>query len=383
MTHRFAATLSASLAAALLATATGRAEVPQILHYQGYLTNSVGEPVDCPDVITCPDATFDLTFRLYTSQQSAVALWSETHAGVGIVAGVFDAHLGSLIALDPSLLDGPRWLGVEINDTGELEPRQALRATAYAIRAAHAEDADRLGGLVPAAYATVEGLPELCVTEGNLPAVLAEIGVLGGDTDTLAGMTCLPDAMVTWDGAAWGCAHDIAPFSVTTDSLAVGGTIITGDGVATPGVAVGESTLLVDGELDLGPEVNDNLTAASVKTLTGGGDADALHTHAGLGGGGVCYTAWGTQSCGEGFTAVVVGARLGSYWTFNQDYGLLPTAECVDSEFLPDEPENGDNDAGVVWIKVNSDIVNLSWLTRVNNVTMYSYVALPCAVCCK
>lgn len=39
-------------------------------------------------------------------------------------------------------------------------------------------------------------------------------------------------------------------------------------------------------KLDLGPTAGDELTSAHVKTLTGGGNADALHTHAGLGGGG-------------------------------------------------------------------------------------------------
>ncbi len=40
---------------------------------------------------------------------------------------------------------------------------------------------------------------------------------------------------------------------------------------------------LTTGTLDLGPTVGDELTSAAVTTLTGGGNADALHTHAGLG----------------------------------------------------------------------------------------------------
>lgn len=48
-----------------------------------------------------------------------------------------------------------------------------------------------------------------------------------------------------------------------------------------PGGAV-----LAPGKLDLGPGVGDELSGAQVKTLTGGGNADALHTHTGLGGGG-------------------------------------------------------------------------------------------------
>ena len=43
----------------------------------------------------------------------------------------------------------------------------------------------------------------------------------------------------------------------------------------------GTPTRLENGSLRLGPEVNQVLTAPSLATLTGGGDADALHTHAG------------------------------------------------------------------------------------------------------
>ena len=48
-----------------------------------------------------------------------------------------------------------------------------------------------------------------------------------------------------------------------------------------PGGAVLEA-----GEFDLGAVAGDELTSAHVKTLTGGGNADALHTHAGGPGGG-------------------------------------------------------------------------------------------------
>lgn len=61
--------------------------------------------------------------------------------------------------------------------------------------------------------------------------------------------------------------------------------------------------------VDLGPDVDDELTAEIVTTLTGGGDADALHVHASSGhaSGGLCYTAWGESSCAEEFTLIYAG----------------------------------------------------------------------------
>ena len=52
-----------------------------------------------------------------------------------------------------------------------------------------------------------------------------------------------------------------------------------------------------------------------VKTLSGGGQADALHSHAGQSsGGGItvtaassCYVAWGTKQCGQGFISMYEG----------------------------------------------------------------------------
>lgn len=86
----------------------------------------------------------------------------------------------------------------------------------------------------------------------------------------------------------------------------------TSDGIAiTPAsVALGE-TRIEPGSVDLGAGSDDVLTTAIVETLTGGGEADSLHTHAGHGAGGIaCYQANGTTDCAEGFTAVAEGTLL-------------------------------------------------------------------------
>jgi hypothetical protein len=100
---------------------------------------------------------------------------------------------------------------------------------------------------------------------------------------------------------AWSCIDHMGEpeihHSSTSDGLAITPASLT---------IQGSSTVLTDGEIDLGPNTDDALTGAMVETLTGGGDAEALHTHAGAGGG-VCYTAWRTASCGSGFTAAYTG----------------------------------------------------------------------------
>ena len=70
------------------------AETPARIHYNGYLSNAVGEAVDCADPLQCAD-TFDFTFRLYSDATSNAVLWEETHSAVPIYSGSFSVVLGS------------------------------------------------------------------------------------------------------------------------------------------------------------------------------------------------------------------------------------------------------------------------------------------------
>lgn len=235
-------TCSLGLVAGIFACTTALADVPHVLHYQGYLTDNSGAPVHCPDVVSCPDQQFDLTFRLYQDPFGGQPLWSETHEAVGISHGVFNASLGSLEDLDPASLDDPTYLGVNINGTGELVPRQHLVASAFSVRAELAEDAANLGGLPAESFPTIEELPGLCVTTEQLEAAIIEISyldedalglyltengyvpgpqfsgawaelvgvpadLLDGDNDTLAALTCEAGQLPKWSGAHWVCSQ--------------------------------------------------------------------------------------------------------------------------------------------------------------------------------
>jgi hypothetical protein len=58
-------------------------------------------------------------------------------------------------------------------------------------------------------------------------------------------------------------------------------TVVNGQAITPSSVTLsGTSTALTNGTLDLGPNTDDALTAAMVTTLTGGGAADSLHSHA-------------------------------------------------------------------------------------------------------
>lgn len=75
----------------------------------------------------------------------------------------------------------------------------------------------------------------------------------------------------------------------------------TSDGVdITPRSVTPRDTSVPPWRADLGPDFSDELTASIVTVLTGGGQVDAVHTHAGHGITGGCYTGYETTECAAG-----------------------------------------------------------------------------------
>jgi hypothetical protein len=173
---------------------TASAEIPERLHYQGHLTNAAGDAIDCPDTIQCAES-YILTFRFYATPGAEMAMWEETHINVPIYQGIFHVALGSETALTASDLAESRYLGITINEVGELLPRQALASAPFAMRATlaeqslEAENASQLGGLEAAEYILSPDLKD-------------------GDDDTLQSLTCLAGAVPVWTGTAWACGTD-------------------------------------------------------------------------------------------------------------------------------------------------------------------------------
>ncbi len=132
-----------ALACAALAAAPAPAAVPGQMNFQGLLLDAGGQPLT---------ASVAIEFALFDAATGGAPLWSEAHAGVPVLNGVYDIALGSLAPIPESALaGGSLWL--EIRPEGEtLAPRQPLLAVPYAIRA---RDADDVGGLEAAYFSQV------------------------------------------------------------------------------------------------------------------------------------------------------------------------------------------------------------------------------------
>ncbi len=103
--------------------APGYTRVPQLLNYQGVLTDAGGAVVS--------DGSYNLTFRIYDVATGGAALWSETQP-VQVTKGVFNAQLGVVSTLDLPFDQG-YWLGISVEGETELTPRVRFSSSAYSL----------------------------------------------------------------------------------------------------------------------------------------------------------------------------------------------------------------------------------------------------------
>ena len=191
------------------------ADAPSRLHYNGYLSNAVGEAVDCADPVQCGD-NYDFTFRLYGDATSNVVLWEETHSAVSVYSGSFSVVLGSVNPITVEHVDGPTWLAVKVNGNPEMEPRQEVVSAAYALRSQTADsavvsdNAVQLGGVDAGDYALAQNLNDLQnslapIATAGLPDDLADGD---DDNDTLGAMTCGAGMVPKATATGWVCGLD-------------------------------------------------------------------------------------------------------------------------------------------------------------------------------
>jgi hypothetical protein len=99
--------------------------VPQLINYQGQLTNSSGFALD---------TTVAMTFKLY-SDTTQPALWVESHPAVAVQKGLFNVSLGESSPLTTTILNNaPVWLGIAVGSDAMMTPRQQVMSVAYAYR---------------------------------------------------------------------------------------------------------------------------------------------------------------------------------------------------------------------------------------------------------
>jgi len=152
-----------SLLILVLLTGTSSAAIPNLINYQGMLTNDAGDPLN---------GNYDLSFSIYSQSSGGSALWSETHTAVSVDKGLFNVILGSTTPVSSSLFDDTtRYLGIAIGADPELSPRARLTSVGYAYRALVADSAVKATSVPTGGGWTDEG------TEVRLETSTDKVGI--------------------------------------------------------------------------------------------------------------------------------------------------------------------------------------------------------------
>jgi len=110
----------------LLIGSSVSADVPQLISFQGVLTDDAGNLFD---------TTLAITFTIYYEETGGLTLWTETHPSVIVRDGLFDVLLGSIEPLvDTVFNDSTRWLGITAGGEAEMNPRTSFTTVPYSYR---------------------------------------------------------------------------------------------------------------------------------------------------------------------------------------------------------------------------------------------------------
>ncbi len=200
------------------------AEVPQVINYQGRLTDASGTPVT--------NGTYLIKFKIYGSATGNDSLWSSGFRGVTVTNGLFNYLLGDTVALPDTLFSGDttRYLGITVGGDPELSPRTKLTTVAYAYHTLRADTADFAWTIandsVTNAKIANDAVTSAKILDGTIQ--FADIGQNGAATGQV----------MKWNGTAWVAANDntgsgsggwtdagtVVHLSTTTDSVGIGTT---------------------------------------------------------------------------------------------------------------------------------------------------------------
>ena len=131
------------LATLLLFAVLLKAQVPQMINYQGVLTDPTTGGL-------IPDNTYSITFSIYSVATGGTALWTEVE-NVPTKGGRFNVLLGSVDPVPNTVFSGgDRYLGVKVSTDAEMTPRKRMVSVGYALKS---HDADKVGGQDATAFA--------------------------------------------------------------------------------------------------------------------------------------------------------------------------------------------------------------------------------------
>ncbi|HMB91407.1 MAG TPA: hypothetical protein VKP65_11205, partial [Rhodothermales bacterium] len=263
--------------------------VPARIAYQGYLTNTDGDPAN---------GTTSVAFSLYDDEADGTQVWQETQQGVVFTEGVFSVHLGSVVSLSEVSFDRPLWLGVVVATQGGsvvLEPRVPFSAVPYAMSVRGlrfmpgtsqvAPSPNLIGGHIANDVAD-DAINGATIGGGGVASepnvVTADFGTIGGGLNNRAG------SVATVGGGSGNVAGARATVAGGSSNMANGDRSTVGGGIGNEASA--ERATVGGGA---------NNTASGDRATISGGENNTADRYATVGGGQV--------NTADGFSATIGG----------------------------------------------------------------------------
>jgi hypothetical protein len=177
----------------------------QTISIQGVLREPNGRSVD--------DGAYSVTFKIYDVANDGAALWTDTYTSLQTRHGVFEANLGDQAApLDVLSFDREYFVGITVENYGEMSPRIALTIYPYAKSVLGADNQ------FPSVGNVVISAGNLTLGQGSL--------TLEGDITSNSGALSLAGDITTTTGAL----SVAGPITSSAGGLSVAGDIATSNG---------------------------------------------------------------------------------------------------------------------------------------------------------
>lgn len=122
----FSAAVAALFMVLTLAANPARAAVPELVNFQGKLTDSAGTPVT---------TSVPMVFKFYTTATGGSLVWTETQDVIPDLTGLYSVLLGSSTPFSAYNISFSTayWLGVTVGTDLEMTPRFKIVSSAYAL----------------------------------------------------------------------------------------------------------------------------------------------------------------------------------------------------------------------------------------------------------
>ena len=172
--------------AALLTSVAPVSAIPNLIPYQGRLTDAAGNPLN---------GAQSVVFAMYNVATAGAALYTETQS-VTVVNGLFSVNIGSVTPLPATLwTQSALFLGIKVGTDAEMTPRQTMGAVAFAERAATSEDA------VGFSHRRVNGFTGITATAASMASVVLNAPTAGFAYLTAGGYSFV--SHTAGDGNEW------------------------------------------------------------------------------------------------------------------------------------------------------------------------------------